>query len=130
MEKPDRRRPVYFATAILFFVSMINAFDRNVAMVVSEPIRTEWHLSDAQVGALAGAFTLVYALFGLPMGFLADRVRRFRFLALGTLVWSVSTALGGFARNYGQLLGSRVVVGISESTFFPASMSLLGDLFP
>lgn len=121
---------VYFATGVLLVVSILNAFDRQVAMVVAEQIREQWHLDDAHVGILSGSFMLIYAVSGIPMGLLADRLRRFRFLAVGVLIWSVTTALGGLARSFGQLLGTRVAVGISESTFFPSSMSLLGDLFP
>jgi predicted MFS family arabinose efflux permease len=72
---------------------------------------------------------IAYAVSGIPMGLATDRVRRFRFLGLGVLVWSAFTAMGGFARNFGQLLAMRVGVGIAESTFFPATMSLLGDLY-
>lgn len=127
---PNRASPNrYQATAILFAVSLFNAFDRSIAMAVIEPIRGEWSLSDKEVGLLAGAFTLVYAVSGIPLGMVADRVRRFRFLALATLLWSVSTALGGMVSTYRQMLATRLVVGLTESSFFPTSMSLLGDLF-
>jgi sugar phosphate permease len=41
----------------------------------------------------------------------------------------VATTLGGFSRNFWQLIGARTVLGIGEAGYGPASISLLGDFF-
>ena len=116
--------------ALLCAINTLNFFDRQVMAAVAEPIRREWGLGDAAVGALGTAFTLLYAVVGIPFGRLADRARRTRILAAGVLAWSVLTALQGLARSFSQLLVLRLLVGVGEATCAPAATSLIGDLVP
>ena len=116
--------------ALLCAINTLNFFDRQVMLAVAEPIRREWALNDAAVGALGTAFTLLYAVVGLPFGRLADRARRTRMLAAGVLAWSLLTALQGVARSFVQLFVLRLLVGVGEATCAPAATSLIGDLVP
>ncbi|MFO0958064.1 MAG: MFS transporter [Isosphaeraceae bacterium] len=125
----SRTRQIY-ALGILFAINAINFFDRQLVSVVSEPIRREWDLSDIQVGWLTTAFTLLYAVMGVPLGRLADRAKRTRLLAIGVLFWSVMTATTAFTRNFAQMFAARLGVGVGEAACAPASTSLIGDLFP
>lgn len=115
---------------VLFLVNVLNFYDRQVLGAIFEPLRHEFHLSDTELGALTTVFTVVYAIAGLPLGRLADRVRRGPLLALGVAVWSGLTALGAAAVNYGSLLATRLGVGIGESVCAPAATSWIGDLYP
>jgi MFS family permease len=74
------------------------------------------------------AFAVFYALFGIPLGGLADSWCRGRLIALGLAVWSSMTALSGLAGSYGQLAIARVGVGIGEASATPAACSLLALL--
>ena len=49
---------------VLFLVNVLNFYDRQALGAVLEPLRREFHLSDAQLGGLTTAFTLLYALAG------------------------------------------------------------------
>ena len=62
-----------FALAILFAINLLNFFDRNLFGALAEPIKREWSLSDARIGFLAFAFTVLYAVVGVPLGRLSDR---------------------------------------------------------
>ena len=55
------------ALLLLFAVNLLNFFDRQLPGVLGEPIRKEFGLTDAQLGLLGTAFTLVYAAVGLPI---------------------------------------------------------------
>jgi predicted MFS family arabinose efflux permease len=125
----DKARTNY-ALALLFAINAINFFDRQILGAVTEPIRKEWGLSDGAMGALGTAFTLLYALVGIPLGRLADRHSRTRVLVAGVLAWSVLTAASGAARSFWELFLLRLGVGVGEATCAPASTSLIGDLFP
>src|SRR4051794_803433 len=85
----------FVALVVLFFINTLNFFDRTILGAVGEPIRREWGLSDSALGGLGTAFTLVYALVGLPLGRLADRAPRTRLLAWGVFIWSLLTAASG-----------------------------------
>ncbi len=115
---------------ILFLVNVLNFYDRQVLGAVLEPLHREFGLSDTQLAVLATAFTLLYAVAGLPLGRLADTWSRKRLLTIGVGVWGALTALGGLASSYGMLLATRLGVGIGEATCAPAATSWIGDLVP
>lgn len=118
------------ALAILFAINMMNFFDRQILGAVGEQIRKEWELSDTALGTLGTAFTLIYAIVGLPLGRLADRFSRTKLLSAGVLVWSALTAASGLCTTFVQLFVVRLGVGLGEATCAPAASSLIGDLFP
>jgi MFS family permease len=119
-----------YTLAILFAINLLNFYDRNIPAAIVEPLRKDWGLSDVQIGWLGTAFTLLYAVVGVPFGRLSDRTQRSKLLGLGLAAWSLLTAACGLAWNYGVLFAARLGVGIGEATCAPASNSLIGDLYP
>lgn len=98
--------------------------------IVVEPLKAEFALTDASIGLLSGAFTIVHAVVGLPLGRLADRFSRTRIMGWGVGAWSVLTAATGAATGFGALLVARLGVGIGEASFAPAANSVIADLYP
>jgi MFS family permease len=121
---------VWFALWVLFAINAMNFFDRQILGAVGEPIRKEFGLSDAALGALGTAFTLLYAFVGIPLGRLADKASRKKILSVGVLVWSLMTAASGMAASFWQIFLLRLGVGVGEASCAPAATSLIGDLFP
>lgn len=119
-----------YTLAILFAINLLNFYDRAIFGALAEPIRKEWALSDSQIGWLATAFTLLYAVVGVPLGRLADRWKRPLLLGWGVAAWSILTAASGFAWNYGSMFAARLGVGVGEAACAPAANSLIGDLYP
>jgi len=109
---------------------MIPAIDRAVPAIVLEPMRKEWSLSDLQLGIISAAFTVVYAVAGIPLGRLADTRSRKTIMGLGLIVWSGFTAAGAAAGGFVSFLLTRIGVGIGEASYAPAATALIGDLFP
>ena len=116
--------------ALLFVANLLNFFDRTIPAILNEPIRIEWSLDDLQLGVIAAAFTVIYAIAGLPLGRLADRGSRKKVMGWGVAVWSGFTAANAFAWSFGSFLVARMGVGVGEASYAPASSSLIGDLFP
>jgi MFS family permease len=111
-------------------INFLNYMDRYVAAVASPLIQKEFGLSNADIGLLASAFLLVYAVAALPFGFWADRGVRRTVVGIGVTIWSLATLFTGFARNFFQLFLSRAILGIGEAGYYPAGTSLLSDYFP
>jgi MFS family permease len=126
-QSSDRAR---YTLAILFAINLLNFYDRQIPGALVEPIRKQWSLTDSQIGWLATAFTLLYAVVGVPFGRLSDRWNRPRLLSWGVAAWSVLTAASGFAWGFASLFAARLGVGVGEATCAPAANSLIADLYP
>jgi MFS family permease len=121
----------WYVLAVLFLVYTLNFIDRQIITILAPDIQKDLGLTHADIGFLYGtAFGIFYALFGIPLGRLADSWHRGRLLTLGLALWSAMTALSGFARSGGALAGARLGVGIGEATAGPSAYSLLSDWFP
>ncbi|CAN5205199.1 MFS transporter [soil metagenome] len=126
-----KKKAVYSALILLTLVYINSFFTRQIVAVLGVDIREAFQLNNLQVGFLYGtAFSVIYALAGIPMGRLADRISRKWLIAAGLLVWSVMTILSGFAASFAFLVVARLLIGLSQATLSPAVYSLLADLFP
>jgi MFS family permease len=115
---------------LLFLINLFNFIDRTILAVVLEPIRKEYNLTDFDLGMLGTAFTLIYAVMGLPLGRLADTWYRKYVLAGGVTVWSAFTAFSGMVQSYSAFFMVRLGVGVGEASCAPAAISMIGDMFP
>src|SRR3546814_19986568 len=89
-------------------IYMCHAVDRSMPSILTEPIRAEFNLSDAQLGLFTGvAYGISLAIFVLQMGYFSDRVHRRNSLAVILFVWRICPALGGFARAFWPLVVTR-----------------------
>ena len=121
----------WYALSILVVVYVLNFVDRNIISILAEDIKADLGLRDDQIGFLYGtAFGVFYALFGIPLGKLADNWHRVRLMSAGLAIWSAFTALSGFAKNFTMLSVARVGVGVGEATASPSAYSLISDWFP
>jgi predicted MFS family arabinose efflux permease len=124
------RNSARYALLVLFLINFLNFFDRIIPAALNEPIRKEFAVGDTQMGLLGTAFTLIYAIAGIPLGRLADRVLRPRLLAIGVMFWSAMTAASGLASGFTTYMLSRIGVGIGEASCAPAANAMIGDLYP
>ena len=126
--------PVRVARWGLFVLTLVNLFNYLDRFVVSSLVeslkRSDLHLTDAQLGFLPTGFILVYMATSPFFGALGDQFRRPRLIAAGVAVWSVATALGGFAWSFASLFAARSLVGVGEAAYGSVSPALLADYFP
>jgi MFS family permease len=131
---PFDRRQLLYASYVLFvlvLVYLFNFIDRQLPSILAERIKADLAVTDAELGFLYGtAFAVFYAIFGIPLGRLADVWNRRSLVALGLGFWSAMTALSGLSRNLGELTAARIGVGVGEASATPAAYSMLSDYFP
>lgn len=121
----------WYVLIVLVVVYILNFVDRQIMSILAVDIKADLGLTDADMGFLGGAaFAVFYALFGIPLGRLADNWSRTRLLAIGLALWSTMTALSGFARDQATLTLARMGVGVGEATASPTAYSLISDYFP
>ncbi|WP_432768467.1 MAG: MFS transporter [Sphingopyxis sp.] len=133
---PDAAEPKatgysWYVLSVLVVVYILNFIDRQILSILAVDIKADLGLSDGDMGFLGGAaFAVFYALFGIPLGRLADNWNRVKLLSIGLSLWSVMTALSGFAYNQITLTLARMGVGVGEATASPTAYSLISDYFP
>jgi MFS family permease len=119
-----------YVLGLLILIYAMNLLDRQILAILAEEIKADLGISDSQMGFLYGtSFAVFFAVFGLPLGRLADLWVRKSLIALGLLMWSFMTMLCGTAGGFPSLTFYRFGVGIGEATATPSSYSLLSDWF-
>ena len=120
-----------YALIMLTIAYALNFIDRQILVILQEPIKNDMGLSDAQLGLLSGfSFAVVYVTAGIPIAYWADRWNRRNIIAIAVTVWSGMTALSGLAANYTQLLLARIGVGIGEAGGSPPAHAMISDFYP
>ena len=131
MAEDSARRGANAALAVLTFINLFNYLDRYVVASLVESLRkSELALTDAQAGFLVTGFVIVYMLTSPLFGTLGDKRARPRLLAFGVGIWSLATALGGFARSFAGLFAARAAVGVGEAAYGTIAPAMLADSFP
>jgi predicted MFS family arabinose efflux permease len=136
LNTPERRAASHDTAGrwtVIFLLLMVQVFaniDRQILNVVVEPVKAEFGLSDKVMGLLTGAaFSVFYAVLGVPLALLADRTNRRNMIALAIAAWSAMTVFCGTAMTAFQLVLARIGVAVGEAGAGPASQSIVSDLF-
>ncbi len=115
------------AAAFLAVAAALNYADRAAMSSVLPALRTDFGLSDGELGMLGSIFLWAYALASPVAGVLADRWPRRLIVILSLALWSAVTALIGLAPGLVALLVLRAALGLAESLYLPAATALLAD---
>lgn len=126
---PRKLRP-YALLALLTALNFLNYIDRYVLPAVQEMIKSEFKVSDRDLGWLTGAFFVCYMIAAPVIGYLGDRVQRRAIVIGGALLWSGATLLTAVTFTYRELLVRHVLVGIGEASFVAIAPALIADSFP
>lgn len=121
----------WYALGVMLAVAVYAVMDRQIFILLNEPLRTELRLTDTQMGVLQGAgLALLSVATTYPISWLADRFDRRVVLAGCITLWSLAVALSGLAPTYAWLLVGASAVGVGESGIAPTVTAMLPDLFP
>lgn len=119
-----------YVLIILTGVYAFNFIDRQILVILQEPIKADLNLSDTQLGLLTGfVFALLYVTLGLPIARYADKNNRKNVVSISLVVWSAMTALSGMAQNFMQLALARLGVGVGEAGGSPPAHSIISDYY-
>ncbi|WP_034959487.1 spinster family MFS transporter [Erythrobacter longus] len=119
-----------YVLGALLTVYIFNFIDRTIVNILTEPIKLSFGLEDWQMGLLGGpAFAVLYTFLGIPIARAAERYNRVLIIAGAVIIWSLFTALCGFAASFLMLFLFRVGVSIGEAGCTPPAQSLIADYF-
>lgn len=121
----------WYVLTVATVICAFSLFDRQVLSIVAGPVQAALHLSNTDLGVVFGAvFAIFYAIFGIPLGKLADGWNRSILLGLAIAGWSLSTMIGGLATSVAVFAMARSGVAVGEALANPSAYSLLSDWFP
>lgn len=101
-------------------------FDRNALGFLMPFIQPDLGLNNTQVGLLAAALAASWAISGVLVSYLSDRLgSRKRVLVVATLVFASASALSGMATSFAMLFGARLLMGAADGGVLPVSQALL-----
>ncbi len=101
-------------------------FDRNALNFLMPFVQPDLGLNNTQVGVLASALSLTWALAAFGIGFVSDKTgSRKGLLILATLAFSVCSFLSGIAASFLMMLGARLLMGVAEGGIMPISQSMI-----
>lgn len=129
----DHKTPAaaWWMLFVLFLLFSLSYVDRFIITMLVVPIKADLGLSDVQIGILLGpAFAVFFAIFGIPLGWAADRYPRRWVIYIGATIWSLAAMASGLARSFVGLFMARVVIGAGEASLSPAAFNLMADVFP
>ncbi|MFT0173918.1 MFS transporter [Paraburkholderia mimosarum] len=115
---------------LIFGLMLSDYMSRQVLNAVFPQLKSEWNLTDAQLGLLSGVVGLMVGLLAFPVALVADRWNRTRSVVLMALFWSLATLGCGLARNYGHMLTARLLVGIGEAGYGSVGLAIILSVFP
>jgi MFS family permease len=123
---PARVQVVILLACVLALASA----DTATVGAAAAPLRRALGISNTDIGLLVTVTALVGAVFSLPFGVLADRLRRTWILAFALLTWGAAMLWSATASSFGQLLLTRACLGAVTAAAGPVVASLVGDWFP
>ncbi len=127
LDKQDRR---WQMVAFLFAAFGLCYVDRQVVFSIYPVLKRELGFSDTQLGLVGSLFGWAYALSMPVAGRIADIVRRDRLVTASLALWSIATLGTALSRSSAAFLTWRVVMGLTESLYFPAAIGILATLHP
>ena len=110
----------------------MNYADRYVPSSVKPLYQSELQLTDFQSSLPSVSMIIVFMIFAMIFGTLADKqlIDRRYILCIGVILWSAATSLAGLATNLGWLVGIRSLVGIGEAAYGTIAPAMLSDFYP
>ncbi|MDF9776964.1 MFS transporter [Pseudomonas baetica] len=124
------RQYAWIVFALTFGLLISDYMSRQVLNAVFPLLKTEWVLSDGQLGLLSGIVALMVGLLTFPLSLMADRFGRVKSLALMAFLWSLATLGCALAQDYQQMFIARFMVGVGEAAYGSVGIAVVISVFP
>src|SRR5712675_465651 len=122
-----QRRPLILVS--LLIAAFVINLDITIVNVALPTLVRELNASTSQLQWIVDAYSLVFAALLLAAGSLSDRVGRKGVLLAGLAVFGLASFAGGLTNSPGQLIVARSVMGLGAALIFPATLSLISNVF-
>jgi EmrB/QacA subfamily drug resistance transporter len=122
-----QRRPLILVSLLL--AAFVINLDITIVNVALPTLVRELHATNSQLQWIVDAYNLLFAALLLASGSLSDQLGRKGFLISGLIVFGAASVAGGLTNTAGQLIVARCFMGIGAAMIFPATLSLISNVF-
>jgi ACS family tartrate transporter-like MFS transporter len=124
-----RARIAYRLLPFVFLIYIVNYIDRVNVSFANLRMSADLGFSDRVYGLGVSIFYVTYVLFEIPGAIITERWSARKWIARIMISWGLVTILTGFVHTAGQFYAARFLLGIAESSFFPAMIVYLTHWF-
>ncbi len=121
------RKPLILGSLLL--AAFVINLDTTIVNVALPSLARELDASNSQLQWVVDAFNLLFAGSVLAAGSLSDRFGRKGMLLAGLAVFGAASLVGGLTSSAGELIAARAVMGVGAAMVFPATLSLIANVF-
>ncbi|MGV3511762.1 MAG: MFS transporter [Novosphingobium sp.] len=115
-----------WVTALLSLNFGILFFDRNALNFLMPFVQPDLKLTNTQVGMFSSALSLTWAISGLLVGRISDKLgSRKPVVVVATIAFCLCSFISGAASSFLMLLGARLLMGAAEGGVMPVSHSMI-----
>ena len=116
---------------VMYTISYVDRTNISLALdpQISSMMR-DLAMDDRMKGQAAGIFFLGYVLLQMAGGHLAGKWSAKKLISLCLIFWGICAVGCGLARSFYQFEAARFLLGVSESSVYPATVVLLAHWFP
>lgn len=119
----------WYALAVLVVITLFGLVDRQIFLLMADPIKETFSLSDTQLGLLQGlGVALFSAIVAYPIGWLADRYNRKFVLFACVSVWSIAVVGCALASTFNELFIASAIVGAGEAGLVPIVFAMIPQI--
>lgn len=129
-KRPHPTGKLIILIGFMWFAYFLNYGDRQAIFAMFGSLKTDLAMTDSQLGLTGSAFLWVYGICCPLAGLMADRFSKRLMVVLSLFIWSIVTLATGFATSALMLLALRAAMGVSESLYMPAAISLTANATP
>ena len=116
--------------ALTFALLLSDYMSRQVLSAVFPFLKLEWSLTDTELGGLTSVVALTVGVLAVPLSLLGDRWGRVKSIVLMASIWSLATLGSALSANYGELMLSRVFIGVGEAAYGSVGLAVVLAVFP
>lgn len=128
--RPEVSAYAWLVFALTFGLLISDYMARQVLSAVFPLLKTQWNLTDSQLGLLSGVVAVAVGLLTCPISLVADQLGRVKSIFAMGLLWSAATLLCGIARTYHEMLAARLLVGVGEAAYGSVGIAVIISIFP
>jgi ABC-type branched-subunit amino acid transport system ATPase component/predicted MFS family arabinose efflux permease len=115
---------------VLTAIVLLSELEEAAVVVLAPEIRATFHISEGAMVFIGTASAAFFVLGAVPMGWLADRVRRVPIVGWSAFLFGGFVVASGFAVNAFMLFWTRFGSGITKASTIPVHGSLIADAYP